>query len=57
MSNYLVYTEGGYFAWESHISDLKEFVQNSLISTENGRHPVAMLRFLKTRNTCSYRDK
>ena len=30
MSNYLVYTEGGYLAWESHISDLKEFVQNSL---------------------------
>ena len=30
MSNYLVYTEDGHLAWESHISDLKEFVQKSL---------------------------
>ena len=51
MSNYLVYTEGGYLAWESHIGDLKEYVQNSLNFDVNGRHPVAMLRFLKTRNT------
>ena len=30
LSDYLVYTEGGYLAWESHIDDLKEFVQKSL---------------------------
>ena len=30
MSNHLVYAEGGYFLWQSHINDLKDFVQNSL---------------------------
>ena len=30
MSNYLVYNKDGYFTWQSDISGLRDFVQDSL---------------------------